>query len=68
MGAGRALPVPERHTYADVWPDYLQTVSFLFFSHALMPLGYVDQALVWRDRGVELARERRHAKSLMLVL
>jgi hypothetical protein len=33
-----------------------------------MPLGYVDQALVWRDRGVELARERRHANSLMLVL
>jgi predicted ATPase len=33
-----------------------------------MLLGYVDQALVWRDRGVALARERGHANSLMLVL
>jgi hypothetical protein len=65
---GVALSVPELHTYAEVWPDDLQTASFLFLSHALMPLGYVDQALSWRDRGVTLARERGHANSLMLVL
>jgi hypothetical protein len=33
-----------------------------------MPLGYVDQALAWRDRGVTLARGRGHANSLILVL
>ena len=65
---GVALRVPELHTYAEVWPDDLQTASFLFLSSALMPLGYVDQALAWRDRGVTLARERGHANSLMLVL
>jgi predicted ATPase len=66
---GVALRVPELHTYADVWPDDLQTAAFLFLSSlALMPLGYVDQALSWRDRGVTLARERAHANSLMLVL
>src|SRR4029077_7821281 len=26
---GVALPVPEYHTYAEVWPDDLQTASFL---------------------------------------
>jgi class 3 adenylate cyclase/tetratricopeptide (TPR) repeat protein len=66
---GVALDVPELHTYAEVWPDDLQTAAFLFLSSlALMPLGYVDQALAWRDRGVTLARERGHANSLMLVL
>jgi tetratricopeptide (TPR) repeat protein len=65
---GVALPVPELHTYAEVWPDDLQTASFLFLSGPLMLLGYVDQALAWRDRGVTLARERGHANSLMLVL
>ena len=66
---GVALHVPELHTYAEVWPDDLQTAAFLFLSaFALMPLGYVDQALAWRDRGVALARERGHANSLMLVL
>jgi tetratricopeptide (TPR) repeat protein len=65
---GVALPVPELHTYADVWPDDLQSASFLFLAWPLMLLGYVDQALSWRDRGVALARERRHANSLMLVL
>ena len=65
---GVALPVPELHTYAEIWPDDLQTASFLFLSWPLMLLGYVDQALAWRDRGVALARERGHANSLMLVL
>ena len=66
----RALPfsVPELHTYADLWPDDLQTAAFLFLSLALMLLGYVDQALAWRDRGVVLARERGHGNSLILVL
>jgi hypothetical protein len=31
-------------------------------------IGYVDQALAWRDRGVTLARERGHANSLTQVL
>jgi predicted ATPase len=65
---GVALQVPELHTYADVWPDDLQTVAFLFLSTALMPLGYVDQALAWRDRGVALARERGHGNSLTQIL
>ena len=66
---GVALRVPELHTYAEIWPDDLQTAAFLFLSSlALMPLGYVDQALAWRDRGVALARERGHANSLILVL
>jgi class 3 adenylate cyclase/tetratricopeptide (TPR) repeat protein len=66
---GVALRVPELHTYAEMWPDDLQTAAFLFLSSmALMPLGYVDQALAWRDRGVALARERGHANSLILVL
>ena len=42
--------------------------AFLFLSTPLMLLGYVDQALAWRDRGVALARERRHANSLIQVL
>ena len=29
---GVALPVPELHTYAEIWPDDLQTASFLFLS------------------------------------
>ena len=65
---GVALRVPELHTYADLWPDDLQSASFLFFSWVLILLGYVDQALAWRDRGVALARERGHANSLVLVL
>jgi predicted ATPase len=65
---GVALPVPELHTYAEVWPDDLQTASFLFLSAPLMLLGYVDQALAWRDRGVTLAHERGHANSLTQVL
>jgi tetratricopeptide (TPR) repeat protein len=65
---GVALRVPELHTYASLWPDDLQTAAFLFLAWALIPLGYVDQALVWRDRGVALARERGHANSLILVL
>jgi tetratricopeptide (TPR) repeat protein len=65
---GVALRVPDLHTYPDLWPDDLQTASFLFLTWALMPLGYVDQALSWRDRGVALARERGHANSLALVL
>jgi hypothetical protein len=66
---GVALRVPELHTYAEMWPDDLQTAAFLFLSSfALMPLGYVDQALAWRDRGVTLARGRGHANSLILVL
>jgi predicted ATPase len=65
---GVALPVPKLHTYTEVWPDDLQTASFLFLSWPLMLLGYVDQGLAWRDRGVTLAREREHANSLMLVL
>jgi DNA-binding SARP family transcriptional activator/tetratricopeptide (TPR) repeat protein len=65
---GVALRVPELHTYADLWPDDLQTASFLFLSSVLVPLGYIDQALAWRDRGVTLAREREHANSLALVL
>jgi hypothetical protein len=64
---GVALQVPELHTYADLWPDDLQTAAFLFLSMALMPLGYIDQALAWRDRGVALARERGHGNSLTLV-
>jgi class 3 adenylate cyclase/tetratricopeptide (TPR) repeat protein len=63
-----ALRVPELHTYADVWPDDLQSASFLFYSWVLVVLGYLDQAVAWRDRGVALAREREHANSLMLVL
>jgi class 3 adenylate cyclase/tetratricopeptide (TPR) repeat protein len=65
---GVALQVPELHTYADLWPDDLQTAAFLFLSLALMPLGYVDQALAWRDRGVALARERGHGNSLTQIL
>jgi hypothetical protein len=65
---GVALRVPELHTYAEMWPDDLQTASFLFLSMPLMLLGYVDQALAWRDRGVALARERGHANSLIQVL
>jgi tetratricopeptide (TPR) repeat protein len=65
---GVALQVPELHTYADLWPDDLQTAAFLFLSMALMPLGYVDQALAWRDRGVALARERGHGNSLTQIL
>src|SRR5262249_38084695 len=59
---------PELRTYADLWPDDLQTPAFLYFSITLATLGYVDQALVWRDRGVALARERGHANSLVHVL
>ena len=47
---GVALRVPELHTYADLWPDDLQSASFLFFSWVLILLGYVNQALAWRDR------------------
>ena len=65
---GVALRVPELHTYAEMWPDDLQSASFLFLSTPLMLLGYVDQALAWRDRGVTLARERGHANSLIQVL
>jgi hypothetical protein len=65
---GVALRVPELHTYADVWPDDLQTAAFLFLSVPLMALGYVDQAHARRDRGVTLARERGHANSLVLAL
>jgi class 3 adenylate cyclase/predicted ATPase len=65
---GVALRVPELHTYAELWPDDLQTVAFLFLSFALVVLGYVDQARSWRDRGVILARERGHANSLIVVL
>jgi hypothetical protein len=66
---GVALSVPELHTYAEMWPDDLQTAAFLFLAAlALIPLGYVDQALAWRDRGVALARQRGHANSLILVL
>ena len=65
---GVALRIPELQTYAELWPDDLQTASFLFLSTPLMLLGYVDQALAWRDRGVALARERRHANSLIQVL
>ena len=65
---GVAVPMPELRTYADLWPDDLQTPAFLYFSCMLAVLGYVDQALAWRDRGVALARERRHANSLVHVL
>jgi predicted ATPase len=60
--------MPEFQTYADVWPDDLQTPAFLYFSWVLVLLGHVDQALAWRDRGVTLARERGHANSLVHVL
>jgi tetratricopeptide (TPR) repeat protein len=60
--------MPELRTYADLWPDDLQTPAFLYFSCTLAVLGYVDQALAWRDRGVALARERGHANSLVHVL
>jgi hypothetical protein len=63
-----AIRVPDLHTYADVWPDDLQSASFLFYSWVLIVVGYLDQAVAWRDRGVALARERRHANSLILVL
>jgi predicted ATPase len=63
-----AIRVPDLHTYADVWPDDLQSASFLFYSWVLIVLGYLDQAVAWRDRGIALARERKHANSLILVL
>jgi hypothetical protein len=65
---GVAVPMPEHRTYAKLWPDDLQTPAFLYFSCTLAILGYVDQALAWRDRGVALARERGHVNSLVHVL
>jgi hypothetical protein len=55
---GVALPVPDLHTYAEVWPDDLQTASFLFLSWPLMLLGYIDQGLAQtraRARACELS-------------
>jgi tetratricopeptide (TPR) repeat protein len=64
-----ALFDPTLHgTYAEVWPDDLQTAAFLFLALPLAHLGYLDQARKWCDRGVTLARERAHVNSLALVL
>jgi class 3 adenylate cyclase len=66
---GVAIYDPALHAaYAEVWPDDLQTAAFSFLSMPLAYLGHLDQARVWRDRAVTLARQRAHANTLALVL